>query len=384
MKTEPTSLKSSESFTQLDLQILTKIKVPRLETFSEEINTSLIKIQKKLSAFSFFSLIFTETTIKRMCDIPPESNFWCPLQEINVFLARLLLKSTLAHFTSPRTDKCELMHIFKRISSYKLKAKLQKIHRRFQEISLQTSLTQGETLHRLVYDLNNSLREVYCPSQNLVVVQRVFRFARKQVKILMLIEKTGFVNKFAIKFTKPRFTNQEILGLFEGLPNDRTYCLHLEEGLFNVELFKALKVKKINAFSLFKSKDLKNKFPYSCELVKRSDGLLVCVINEVNVITNLNERGIVMSLEEQENINENDVFSFFKQKYAIAKSSHKRRLTKKMKVKTLYEKIVTFFLSVCMKNAFILADVYGDERFRCFNFEEFQMQALKGLMGKNY
>lgn len=378
------SKESINSFTQVDMQLLTKISVPRLQTFSEEINSSLIRSHKKLSAFSFFSFIFKEPIIKKLCITPPESNLLSPLQEINVFLVRLLLKSILANFTSARTDKCEFLHIFKQISSAKLKKKLHTIHRKFQDISMKTFANQGETLHRLVYEINNSLREVYCPSQNLAIVQRVFMFSRKQVKMLLLIDKkTGFVSKFAIKFTMQKFTNLEILGLLEDLPNDRTYSLYLEENLLDVELLKTLKIKKINAFGLFKSEDLKNKYPYSCELLKRNDGLLVCVLNEINVMTNLNEKGIVMNMEEQENINENDVFSFFKKKYTMTRFSHKRN-TKKMLLKTLHEKIVTFIMSVCMKNAFILADEYGDTRFKSFNLDEFQMQVLKGMMGKNY
>ncbi len=280
-------------------------------------------------------------------------------------------------------NKKKIMKFFPKIDAHNQKIKhiLKKISLKFKEISLNNASHQGEKLKSIIQQINISISKLYKPSKELSLTEKTICFeGNKKIKLLLLID---FKTKFIVRMSIQSFLsnlNQDVMKLLENFYN-KDYSLYLRESFANIELMKMLRIKEIKAFGLMNSNYLQETYPFSCEILKNNDDLHICVLNEINLLTNLSENQMKRMVKVEGLIKEDDLFGFFEKKGKEIRGIKMKKSCKSFNLNQLYDKFLMMVMDLALNNAFILASEYLNEKKESLNFDDFRLSVVEVLMG---
>lgn len=382
MKTKPL-IEDFKDFSRIDINWLLFL-CPSSSTsfyFPEKINRSIV-YAKPFSEITVFSLLFGKEVIKDIGKIKSKSTtakstFSIQLSHMQLFIAKILIKDgLLCKSMTAIKFKAQLLQLFKKLSSSKLKKNMKNIKKKIEDISLKNVSVFAEKIKLVANDVNFRFSEIYNSSSNLFITERCFSFFKKKLRILLLIDQnTNFVIKIALKFNED-FDNQDIIALIGTMNLKKKFSISFDKKFSNLELFSILREKGIIAFGILKTDHLKRECPLEYEILENQKGAIICCLKENNILTNLTGKEIMGLLKNTQNPSEKDVFSFFQEKFESMK--FKRKTEEKISLKNFYEKAIQFIIKICLKNTCILMNLLSEKKDH--NVNDVQMKLIESYI----
>lgn len=345
----------------------------------EQLNFSFLE---KKEPFCIFFSIFTKLIIKNLAYVPTEKDPNFKSSDLKYYLGLILLND-IANCKRMPSKKNKIIDLFPQIyrKNQKMKNILKKIDFKIKDISLKHSMNQGEKVKSIIKQLNESIARVYLPSKDLTLIEKIINYyPKKTLRLLCLIDlKTNFFVKLMVESYNCDF-NQDVLNLLQGFCH-KDYTLYLRESFSNSKLFIILKTQGIKTFGIRNSQFLKEIYPFSCEVLKNQEGLYLCVLKDINVITNLSEFEIArrIAIDSANLPSDNDLFTFFEKKYKMIQSIKSSNILKVFDQAEIYERFLRIVVDIALHNGFLINSRYevGEK----LSSDDFQMKVIENLLG---